>query len=88
MKIAYCKTAFLCYNYDMTTNELIDIILTNHMNLDCLAQIAQAVESAREALEEAASPDEDGEPSDEGADAEWLASAGWGTDEDYGGFDD
>ena len=24
------------------------------------------------------------EPSDEGADAEWLASAGMGTDEDYG----
>lgn len=25
----------------------------------------------------------DSEPSDEGADGEWLASAGWGTDEDY-----
>jgi hypothetical protein len=29
--------------------------------------------------------DEPSEPSDEGADGEWLASAGWGTDEDYGG---
>lgn len=29
--------------------------------------------------------DEDGDTSDMSADAEWLASAGWGTDEDYGG---
>ena len=28
----------------------------------------------------------DGEPSDEGADSEWLTSAGYGNDEDYGEF--
>lgn len=36
------------------------------------------------AFEEDADEDEDYEPSDAGADAEWLASAGHGTDEDYG----
>ena len=36
------------------------------------------------AFEEDADDDEDYEPSDAGADAEWLASAGHGTDEDYG----
>ena len=66
----------------MTTNELIDLIRENHMNADCLAQIASAVESMQDELADAA-PECDGEPSDEGADAEWLASAGWGTDEDY-----
>jgi len=71
----------------MTTNELIDLIRANHMNADCLAQIAQAVECMQEELAEQA-PEEDGEPSDDGADAEWLASAGWGTDEDYGSYDE
>lgn len=83
----------------MTTNDLITLIRANHMNADCLAQIAMAVEAMREELAEV--PDDrcdgcergcdgcndgridDGEPSDDGADAEWLASAGWGTDEDY-----
>jgi hypothetical protein len=83
----------------MTTNDLISLIRNNHMNADCLAQIASAVECMREELAEV--PDDrcdgcehgcdgcndgcidDGEPSDDGADAEWLASAGWGTDEDY-----
>ena len=69
----------------MNTNELIELIRANHMNADCLAQIASAVEVMREEL---GAGQDDGEPSDEGADAEWLASAGWGTDEDYGGFDD
>lgn len=32
--------------------------------------------------------DEDSERDDEGADAEWLASAGHGTDEDYGYYGD
>jgi hypothetical protein len=32
--------------------------------------------------------EEESEPSDEGSDAEWLASAGRGTDEDYGGYSD
>ena len=39
-------------------------------------------------FEEDADDDEDYEPSDAGADAEWLASAGHGTDEDYGYFGD
>ena len=77
MKIAYCKTAFVCYDVPMTTNELIELIRANHNNLDDLAQIASAVEAMQEALHD------DGEPSDDGADAEWLASAGWGNDEDY-----
>jgi hypothetical protein len=89
----------------MTTNDLIDLIRENHMNGDCLAQIAMAVEAMREELalderERERCDDRcdgcergcdacndghtgDGEPSDDGADAEWLASAGWGTDEDY-----
>jgi len=79
----------------MTTNELINLILKDHYNADCLAQIAMAVEcmqeqiadvaAARERMEheECDERDDDGEPSDEDADAEWLASAGWGTDEDY-----
>ncbi len=62
----------------MTTNDLISLIRENHMNADCLAQIASAVECMQEEL-----AGDDGEPSDDGADAEWLASAGWGTDEDY-----
>ena len=40
------------------------------------------------AFEENADDDEDYEPSDAGADAEWLASAGHGTDEDYGYYGD
>jgi hypothetical protein len=83
----------------MTTNDLITLIRNNHMNADCLAQIAMAVEAMREELKEVLSDRcdgcergcdgcndgciDDGEPSDDGADAEWLASAGWGTDEDY-----
>lgn len=30
---------------------------------------------------------EDGDTDDLSADAEWLASAGWGTDEDYGFYE-
>jgi len=100
----------------MTTNDLITLIIKNHMNADSLAQIAEAVECLQEQLADVAAarermdrermerdevaPDrcdgceggcdgcndgciDDGEPSDDGADAEWLASAGWGTDEDY-----
>ena len=47
-EIAYCKTQFVCYNCDMTTNDLITLIRENHMNADCLAQIAMAVEAMRE----------------------------------------
>ena len=103
MKIAYCKTQFVCYNCHMTTNDLITLIRENHMNGDCLAQIAMAVEAMREevALDErerercddrcdgcergcdGCNDGDDGEPPDDDADAEWLASAGWGTDEDY-----
>ena len=32
----------------MTTNDLITLIRENHMNGDCLAQIAMAVEAMRE----------------------------------------
>jgi hypothetical protein len=70
----------------MTTNDLITLIRENHMNADCLAQLAMAVEAMREevALDERERERcDDGEPSDDDADAEWLASAGWGTDEDY-----
>ena len=87
----------------MTTNDLITLIRENHMNRDCLAQIAMAVEAMSEevALDErerercddrcdgcergcdGCNDGDDGEPSDDDADAEWLASAGWGTDEDY-----
>jgi len=85
-EIAYCKSQFVCYNYAMTTNDLITLIRENHMNGDCLAQIAMAVEAMREELgldEREEERHDDGEPSDDGADGEWLASAGWGTDEDY-----
>jgi hypothetical protein len=95
----------------MTTNDLITLIIKNHMDADSLAQIASAVECLQEQLADVAAARErmrreevasdrcdgcergcdacndghtgDGEPSDDGADAEWLASAGWGTDEDY-----
>ena len=32
----------------MTTNDLITLIRENHMNADCLAQLAMAVEAMRE----------------------------------------
>ena len=100
MKLAYCKSQFFWYDCSMTTNDLISLIRANHMNADCLAQVAMAVEAMREELAEAAPDDRcdgcergcdacndghtgDGELSDDGADAEWFASAGWGTDEDY-----
>jgi len=80
----------------MTTNDLIALILKDHYNADSLAQIAMAVECLQEQMADVAAArermelderhecaDHGGEPSDEGADAEWLASAGWGTDEDY-----
>ena len=85
-KIEYCQMSVFCYAFPMTTNDLINLIRENHMNADCLAQIASAVECMQEELELDGREQErhdDGEPSDEGADAEWLASAGWGTDEDY-----
>ena len=47
-EIAYCKTQFVCYNCDMTTNDLITLIRENHMNADCLAQLAMAVEAMSE----------------------------------------
>lgn len=34
----------------MTTNDLISLIIKNHMNADCLAQIASAVECLQEQL--------------------------------------
>jgi hypothetical protein len=34
----------------MTTNDLISLIIKNHMNADCLAQIANAVECLQEQL--------------------------------------
>jgi len=86
MKLAYCKSQFFWYDCPMTTNDLITLIRENHMNADCLAQIAMAVEAMREELgldEREEERHDDGEPSDDGADGEWLASAGWGTDEDY-----
>ena len=67
----------------MTANELIELIRANCNNFDDLAQIASAVDAMEEALEEQVDMHDDGEPCDDGADAEWLASAGWGTDEDY-----
>ena len=87
MKIEYCQTSVFCYAFPcMTTNELIELIRANHMNADCLAQIASAVECMQDELMPEVTFEgshDEGEPSDEGADAEWLASAGWGTDEDY-----
>ena len=48
MKLAYCKSQFFWYDCPMTTNDLITLIRENHMNADCLAQIAMAVEAMRE----------------------------------------
>jgi len=42
--------AFFRYNYRMTTNDIINIIRNAHLNADCLAQIASAVECMRESV--------------------------------------
>ena len=73
----------------MDIHQLINFIRENHLNADALAQLASAVECMREELGDqfaTAEPPEDNF-TDAEADADALASAGWGTDEDYGGED-
>lgn len=73
----------------MDIHQLINFIRENHLNADALAQLASAVECMQEELADqfaTAEPPEDNF-TDAEADANALASAGWGTDEDYGGED-
>jgi hypothetical protein len=73
----------------MDIHQLINFIRENHLNADALAQLASAVECMREELGDqfaTAEPPEDNFTDGE-ADADALASAGWGMDEDYGAED-
>ena len=74
----------------MTSEEIITLIQTHASNIDDLQKIAGAVDSMLEACAEIEREDverEDG-MTDVEADADALASAGWGTDEDYGCAED
>lgn len=69
----------------MDIHQLINFIRENHLNADALAQLASAVECMQEELGNQLPPEDNF--TDAEADADALASAGWGTDEDYGGED-
>ena len=73
----------------MTSEQIISLIQTHANNIDDLQKIAGAIDSMLEACAEIGREDEheDG-MTDVEADADALASAGWGTDEDYGGAED
>ncbi len=68
----------------------------NQLNMRCICGAILPLSSRHSICESCLGMDDsddddeewDHEPSDEGADAEWLASAGRGTDEDYGYYPD
>lgn len=77
----------LCRMFDVSHDGLEDAIeVANEIGTDVMRERDGEVELAW-SFEESGSADEpwDGFNSDAEADADALASAGWGTDEDYGG---